>query len=121
LLEVLLVLVILITLTSSVGYYVLGAQKKAMNRAAVAQMGLFKNMLVDYHMDMGSYPSTDQGLAALSAAPEGSTKWLGPYAEKIPNDPWGNPYQYACNAGTYEVYSLGPDGQDGSGDEVRQP
>ncbi|MGE0758936.1 MAG: prepilin-type N-terminal cleavage/methylation domain-containing protein, partial [Pirellulaceae bacterium] len=61
LLEVLLVLVILIVLTSAVGVNVLNAQKRAMRNAAIAQMGLFKNMLTDYHMDMSSYPTTDQG------------------------------------------------------------
>src|SRR6187549_3687935 len=80
--EVLLVLIILIILTSTVSYYVIGAQKKAYARAAKAQIGLFSGMLTDYHIDMGGYPSTDQGLNALRTAPEGSTKWAGPYAAK---------------------------------------
>src|SRR6188474_3871490 len=80
--EVLLVLVILIILTSTVSYYVLGAQKKAYVRAAQAQIGLFANMLKDYHIDVGSYPTTEQGLGALRVGPDGATKWAGPYAEK---------------------------------------
>lgn len=119
LLEVLLVLVILIVLTSSVGYSVLNAQKKALRNQAKAQIGLLKTPLTDYHMDMGSYPATDQGLAALVAPPEGSNKWNGEYVPKIPDDPWGNPYQYVCNADVYEIWSMGPDGQDGTGDEIR--
>lgn len=117
--EVLLVLVILIILTSTVSYYVLGAQKKAYIRAAQAQIGLCKSMLTDYHLDVGSYPTTDLGLAALRTAPDGLTKWAGPYAERdIPLDPWNNPYQYQLNGDEYRIWSFGPDGQDGTGDEI---
>jgi general secretion pathway protein G len=117
--EVLLVLVILIILTSSVSYYVIGAQKKANQRAAKAQIGLFESMLTDYHIDCGGYPSTEQGLVSLRVAPENMTKWAGPYANKdIPNDPWGNPYQYESTGGAYRIWSWGEDGQDGTGDEI---
>src|SRR5262245_5118921 len=80
--EVILVLVILIILTSSVSYYVIGAQKKANRNAAKAQIGFIEKMLTGYYMDIGAYPTTEQGLAALRAAPEGLAKWDGPYAEK---------------------------------------
>lgn len=117
--EVLLVLIILIILTSTVSYYVIGAQKKAYARAAKAQIGLFKSPLTDYHIDVGGYPSTDQGLDALRTAPDGNSKWAGPYIENaIPRDPWGNPYQYQSSGSAYLIWSFGPDGQDGSGDEI---
>ncbi len=122
LLEVLLVLAILVILTSTVGYYVIGAQKKANMRAASVQINLIEKLLQDYHIDIGSFPTTEQGLGALSAAPAGlpNNKWAGPYAEKvIPPDPWGNPYQYELTgAESFHIWSWGPDGSDGSGDEI---
>jgi general secretion pathway protein G len=117
--EVLLVLAILIILTSSVSYYVIGAQKKAFVRAAQAQIGLFHKMLEDFHLDVGSYPSTELGLNSLRVQPDGLTKWQGPYAaNEIPMDPWQNPYQYACTGDEYQIWSWGPDGADGTGDEI---
>jgi general secretion pathway protein G len=117
--EVLLVLVILIILTSTVSYYVVGAQKKANRNAAKAQIGLFEGMLTAFHMDIGGYPTTEQGLTSLRMAPDGLTKWDGPYATKdIPTDPWGNPYQYESTGGAYRIWSWGEDGQDGTGDEI---
>lgn len=122
LLEVLLVLAILVILTSTVGYYFVGAQRRANMRAALVQINLVEKLLQDYHTDVGSFPSTEQGLLALSSAPTGlpNNKWAGPYAEKpIPPDPWGNPYQYELTgAESFRIWSFGPDGQDGSEDDV---
>ena len=117
--EVLLVLVILIILTSTVSISVLSAQKKAYRRSAKAQIGLFEGQLTNYHIDVGGFPSTEQGLLALRVLPDGLTKWSGPYANKdIPNDPWGNQYQYELSGGEPRIWSWGDDGQDGSGDEI---
>ena len=121
LLEVLLVLAILVILTSTVGFFVIGAQRRANIRAATVQINLIEKLLQDYHIDVGSFPTTEQGLGALTSAPAGaSNKWAGPYAEKaIPPDPWGNQYQYECTGSeNFRIWSFGPDGQDGSGDEV---
>lgn len=120
LLEVLLVLAILVILTSTVGYYFVGAQKRANVRAATVQINAVEKLLNDYHIDVGSFPTTEQGLSALRTKPGDNTKWNGPYGEKdIPADPWGNPYQYELTgADTFRIWSFGPDGQDGSGDEV---
>lgn len=122
LLEVLLVLAILVILTSTVGYYFVGAQKRANTRAAAVQINAIEGLLNDYHIDIGSFPTTEQGLGSLRAAPAGlaNNKWNGPYGAKdIPPDPWGNPYQYELTgADTFRIWSFGPDGQDGSGDEI---
>ncbi|TVR50784.1 MAG: type II secretion system protein GspG [Puniceicoccaceae bacterium] len=75
--------------------------------------------LTNYRIDMGSYPSTAEGLQALITAPDGrSGRWRGPYIEgnQVPNDPWGNPYQYRFpgtrNPSGFDLYSFGPDGVD---------
>lgn len=79
----------------------------------------FRAPLMQYKMHMGSFPSTEEGLEALIRAPEGrSDRWRGPYLDRgeIPNDPWGNPYQYRFpgehNDDGYDLWSLGPDGTD---------
>jgi general secretion pathway protein G len=123
LMEVLLVLAILVILGSSVGYFMLGAQEKAYKRAAKSQMSTFEQMLLGYKMDVGSYPSTEQGLESLRSQPADAIRWDGPYAAKeIPVDPWGNPYQYELTSnGTEQIFSIsswGPDGQGGTDDDV---
>jgi general secretion pathway protein G len=79
-------------------------------------------MLEDFYLDVGSYPTDDLGLTALRVQPDGMTKWQGPYAAKdIPLDPWQSQYQYALSGDAYEIWSLGPDRADGTGDEIRAP
>jgi general secretion pathway protein G len=84
-----------------------------------------KTPLVTYRLSMGSYPSTQEGLAALLTPPSGkSDRWRGPYVEgsTIPNDPWGEPYQYRCpgvhNKDGYDLWSKGPDRTDGTDDDI---
>ncbi|MDR2377714.1 MAG: type II secretion system major pseudopilin GspG [Puniceicoccales bacterium] len=74
--------------------------------------------LMSYRMNVGNYPSTDQGLKALLKAPEGvGRRWKGPYIDELPLDPWGHPYEYRCpgerNRDKYDVWSLGPKGTGG--------
>jgi len=82
-----------------------------------------KTPLVTYRLHMGSYPTTEQGLKALITAPSsGADRWKGPYLEggKIPEDPWGRPYQYRYpgkkNPESYDVFSFGPDGVESDDD-----
>lgn len=85
----------------------------------------FPTALMGYRMDVGSYPSTEEGLTALLLAPEGKEdRWKRPYlnsAEEL-KDSWGKPYQYrfpgSKNPSGYDLWSLGPDGQDGTADDV---
>ncbi len=73
-------------------------------------------------VDIGRYPTSAEGLAALLRQPDGLEGWRGPYVRSLANDPWGRPYRYRCpglhNEGTYDVWSVGPDGQEGSADDV---
>jgi general secretion pathway protein G len=72
--------------------------------------------LMRYRVDMGRYPSTDEGLRVLITAPsENAGNWRGPYVDKLPNDPWGQPYQYRFpgekNPSGYDLWSWGPSGE----------
>ena len=84
---------------------------------AKAQIEAFEKALDTYRLDVGRYPSTEEGLAALLTAPNtAGAKWNGPYLKKgVPLDPWGHPYQYRAPGakGDYEIVSLGKDGQPG--------
>jgi general secretion pathway protein G len=78
--------------------------------------------LLTYKMNTGMYPTTDQGLKALMVAPEGVSNWRGPYVNDLPKDPWQNDYKYKCpgvhNPSGYDAWSMGPDGQDGTADDI---
>ncbi|HEY1837707.1 MAG: type II secretion system major pseudopilin GspG [Rhizomicrobium sp.] len=71
-----------------------------------------------YKLDVGGYPSTQQGLAALLKAPDGVDNWNGPYIKKTTklNDPWGHPYNYRSPGqyGEFDLYSFGPKGDEGN-------
>lgn len=87
---------------------------------AKADISNLENALEQYSLDLYTYPSTDQGLAALSSPPPGIDTTLyrpGGYIRRVQNDPWGNPYQYAFpgvrSGGRFDVYSFGADGKPG--------
>lgn len=82
-----------------------------------------KTPLMAYRTGVGTYPTTAEGLQALVNAPTGKeTRWKGPYVDKLPLDPWKNPYQYRFpgthNVRGYDVWSMGPDGLDGTEDDI---
>ena len=82
----------------------------------------FMSALDSYFLDIGKFPTPQQGLAALRVRQEGESKWNGPYLKKdIPTDPWGNPFIYRTPGrnGGYEIISYGADGKEGGeGDNV---
>jgi general secretion pathway protein G len=125
LLEVLLVLTILVILGSTVTFYFAKTQGKANERLAKIQINAIGQSLEEYHIDVGSYPTDSQGLAALRSAPGDlvdTTKWDGPYTKTdIAPDPWSRPYQYKSEGDTFTVWSMGMDGQDGTDDDVKVP
>ncbi len=127
LIELLLVVVIIGILAAIVVPSIIGRADEARIEAARADLKVFSDALDQYQMHIGSYPSSDEGLAALLAAPAGlkdPTKWKGPYlkATSVPKDPWGSDYIYAFPSERGlkwpDVYSVGPDGQKNSEDDV---
>ena len=125
LIEVLLVLVILVVLASLVGFYVRGAQKRALIDAAKTQIGQLKQCIEGYQLDVRNYPSTSSGLNALITPPSdlpNPDRWKGPYldAKQVPLDPWDMPYQYQLvDADNYQISSFGPDTAEGTEDDIR--
>ena len=125
LIEVLLVLVILVILASMGGLFVRRAQQGAMVNAAKTQIGSFKSCIETYQLGVRNYPTSSAGLQSLLAAPSdlpNPARWQGPYFDlkQIPLDPWDKPYQYQLvNNDSYVIWSLGPDGTDGTEDDIR--
>jgi general secretion pathway protein G len=126
LIELLVVLVILGLLAGLVGPRVmkyLGGAKTDSAKLQIEDLGAALDL---YRLEVGSYPTTDQGLDALVNEPEGIAGWNGPYLKKsfVPPDPWGNDYEYRFPGehGEYDIVSYGADGQPGgegeSGDVV---
>lgn len=122
LIELLVVLVILGLLIGYVGPKYFAQLGKSEVKVARAQISSFSKALDQYRLDVGRYPSTEQGLAALIAKPASESKWEGPYLEKsVPKDPWDRVYQYKNPGehGDYDLFSLGKDGAaGGTGDNV---
>src|SRR4051794_2446991 len=117
LLELLVVIVIIGLLAAYVGPKYFSQLGKSEVTIAKAQIEAFEKSLDTYRLDVGRYPSTEEGLAALLAAPAyGAAKWNGPYLKKaLPPDPWGHAYQYRApgSKAEFEIVSLGRDGQPG--------
>lgn len=121
LLEVLVVLMVIALLAALVGPQIVGRVSEARSTAAKTQMELFSLALDNYRLDNGSYPTTEQGLAALRERPRrgpAPLNWRGPYLRKdVPADPWGRPYVYKCpgarNPDGYDLVTLGRDGTSG--------
>jgi general secretion pathway protein G len=116
LIEILIVMVIIGLLAALVGPRMFGKVGKSKQGAAKAQMALFETALDSYRLDVGRYPSTEQGLNALRVRLQGEDKWDGPYLRReIPADPWGNPYVYRSPGeyGDFDIISYGADGRPG--------
>lgn len=117
LIELLVVLVILGLLAGLVGPRVLSYLGGAKSDTARLQIGEFGAGLDLFYLEIGRYPTTEEGLIALIEKPSDLSNWNGPYLKKktIPKDPWGNDYLYESPGenGPYDLYSLGMDGVEG--------
>lgn len=122
LLELLVVMVIIGMLAAYVGPRFFSQIGKSEVKAARAQIDGLEKALDQYRLDVGRYPNSEQGLAALMTQPAGVTRWSGPYLKKaVPDDPWGNPYVYKLpseHGGEFDLFSYGKDGQAGGTGEA---
>lgn len=116
LLELLVVMVIIGLLAAYVGPKYFAQIGKSEVKTAKAQIVAFEKALQQFRIDVGRYPTTEQGLQSLLSKPANLNKWDGPYLEKtLPLDPWGRPYVYLSPGehGEVDISSTGRDGRPG--------
>ena len=117
LIEILVVLTLIAIVMGIVGGNFIGRGEKAKADAARVEIGQIAQALDLYKLEVGRYPTTQEGLQAMIQAPAGVSNWNGPYWKKttLPKDPWGNDYKYVSpgTSGPYEIISLGADGKEG--------
>lgn len=117
LIELLVVMVILAILAAFAIPRILHRVEDGRRTRAIADIESVGGALDQYKLDTGSFPTTEEGLQALSQQPaneSGARKWNGPYLKKpLGNDPWGNPYNYESDGEEYVMMTYGADGQPG--------
>ena len=116
LIEIMVVVIIIGLLAALVGPRLFGKVSVAKQKAAKAQIELFGTALDTFRLDVGRYPTTEEGLKALREKPAGAENWQGPYLPKeIPVDPWNKSYVYKSPGehGEYDLISYGLDGAEG--------
>ena len=116
LIEIMIVMIIIGLMVGLVGPKFIGQLGKAEQKTAKAQIEMLMTALDAYRLDVGSYPSQQEGLEALVSNP-GTDGWAGPYLKKskIPADPWKHPYLFQSPGehGDIDIYSLGADNKEG--------
>jgi general secretion pathway protein G len=121
LLELLVVMVIIGLLAGFVAPRYFAQVGKSQVKVARAQIDALDKALDQFRLDVGRYPSSEEGLQALVVQPSGEANWSGPYLKKgVPADPWGRPYQYqqpGTHGGDFDLLSLGKDGRPGGNGE----
>jgi general secretion pathway protein G len=121
LLELLVVIVIIGLLAGLVAPRYFDQIGKSNTKIAKAQIDSLEKALDQYRLDVGSYPTSEQGLPSLFTKPANVDKWQGPYLKKpVPPDPWGRAYLYKSPGehSDYDLYSYGSDGQPGGDKEA---
>jgi len=123
LIELLLVLVILGVLAALVVPKFTGRSQQARETAAKTDISRISTALNAFEIDLGRYPTSDEGVAALVSPPttaQGAPR--SAYIERLPTDPWGNPYVYRFpgqrNPGGFDLFSAGADGREGTADDI---
>lgn len=123
LLEMIVVLVIIGLIMGLIGPRLFGQADKAKVQTAQTQVRMLKGALETMRLDIGRFPTEQEGLQLLVAKPSDATlsqRWSGPYLDgEVPKDPWGNPYQYSPTATADQpltLYSTGADGKRGGAD-----
>ncbi len=116
LIELLVVMVIIAMFATLVGQRLFRNVERARETQAKAQISEFESVLDTFRLDVGRYPTTEEGLQAMRTRPGTLERWDGPYLRKdVPLDPWQHPYVYRFPGqhGDYDLLSLGADGQEG--------
>jgi general secretion pathway protein G len=122
LVELLVVMIIIGLLAALVGPRFIRQEEKAKIKAAKAQIELLSTALDTFRLDVGRYPSTQEGLDALRTKPGAIERWDGPYLKKdLPLDPWGKGYVYKSPGehGSFDILSYGADGAPGGEEDNR--
>ena len=122
LLELLVVITILVVLTVAIGTVALNYLGSAKADAARLQLSQIEAGLDLYRLDMGQYPSEQDGLTALIDRPSDGDRWRGPYVKKAEAliDPWGTQFIYRApgEEGLFDLLSYGADGLEGGEDDA---
>lgn len=122
LMEVLLVLVILVVLASMAVTVFSGTQAQADKQAASAQVGILKRAVEMYKFHTKQFPDNLDSLVNKPTDSKLANLWAGPYLDKVPKDPWQNDFRFAApgkhNPEAFDVWSVGPDSQDGNDDDI---
>ena len=117
LIEILVVLVLIGIVMGIVAGNFIGQGEEAKRKAAAIEISQIAATLDLFKLEVGRYPTTQEGLQALITAPAGVSNWNGPYWKKssIPKDPWGNEYKYTSPGAEmpYDIVSYGADGKEG--------
>jgi general secretion pathway protein G len=115
LIEIIIVITIIASLTAVLGQKTVQRSKKAKVSEARIQIGELSKSLDMYYTDCGMYPTTEQGLAALApGGGAGCSNWgPDPYIKKVPVDPWNRPFVYILENGSYTLLSYNEDGVEG--------
>lgn len=123
--ELLIVVTILGILVAMVVPRLAGRTEQARRARAEADVKGSMPLALDlFELDTGKYPTTEEGLAILRVAPPDAQarNWHGPYLKQNPTDPWKRPYRYVYpglkNTQDYDLYSVGPDGAEGTSDDI---
>ena len=122
LVELIVVVIIIGLLAGLVLPQFIRQEEKAKLRTTKAQIELFGTALDTFRLDVGRYPTTDEGLQALRQKPAGLERWDGPYLRKdLPLDPWSKPYAYRSPGehGPFDIVSYGADGTPGGDGDNR--
>ncbi len=122
-LELVMVLVLIGVILAMVGPRVFQNLGRANSEVAKSQMATVGGQLELFKLDVGRFPTTQEGLGALVTAPSGASNWNGPYIKdpKSLKDPWGRDFVYKSpgDKGAYDILSLGADGKEGGDGENR--
>lgn len=134
LLEVMIVIVIILAILGLVTVNLMGTKKTADTKLVQVQLESLKGALDQFNLEFNRYPSEEEGLSVLwskdAMADEDQTKWRMFTKEPLPRDPWGTEWGYRVTTAEesedgagigFEVWSYGPDKEDGSSDDIHPP